>query len=318
MTARDTVVLGAAVGYDEAQITPFVVSLRRAGYAGDIALVAEPALARLLAGKESFSGIHWIPQRQWWPVRLGLFWGRKRIWLTLAWRPLQAALWLGLRVIGVLPFAATVRRRWQMRCASVLLAPTESRYLHFLEFLEKKPYRRVLLSDVRDVVFQRDPFVALPADGLAVSIEDLRFTVRGEAYNAGWVRAAYGDRVLEQIGAQPVACSGVTFGDGHSVCAYLRAMRTEIQALSLGAVGQSGVDQGIHNVLVWTSRLGPVMEMRTLAGPVATLGGVTERPWSLSADGRLLNRDGSVVAVVHQYDRHPALRATLLRALLGP
>jgi hypothetical protein len=310
-----TLVLGAAVGYTEAQVKPFLTSLRRAGYRGDVVLLASAELARNAEGKPAFTGVRWLPVRQWLPVRLRLFWQPRRWLLPLFWYPLQFLLWLSLRLVRVAPLPSRLRTAVQRWLATRLLAPTESRFIHFLDFLERHDYGRVLVTDVRDVLFQGDPFVDLPRHGLAVSMEDPQFRIGTESFNAGWVRAAFGEAMLRRLAECRVSCSGVTYGDRAVMLRYLVQMVDEILSLGLAASGRSGVDQGVHNVLLWTGRLGVVTELATLGGPVATLGGVCERPWRLDPDGKLLNRDGSMVSVVHQYDRDPQLAASLLRTL---
>jgi len=68
-------------------------------------------------------------------------------------------------------------------------------------------------------------------------------------------------------------------------------------------------DQAFHNMLLWTGRLSPVRAWSNERGPVTTVGW----PEHLYRDrfGRVLNRDGELVHVVHQYDRRKELQATL-------
>ena len=68
----------------------------------------------------------------------------------------------------------------------------------------------------------------------------------------------------------------------------------------------NGVDQGIHNVLVYTGRIPHTLVLSHEAGPVATVG---RAPIEVRRDsyGRVLNENGEVAAVVHQYDRSGTL-----------
>ncbi len=79
--------------------------------------------------------------------------------------------------------------------------------------------------------------------------------------------------------------------------------------------GIGGADTAIHNMLVWTGRLGEPALLEPLNSPIATLNGIDATSVSLSPTGRLLNADGSEPSVLHQYDRLPALRERLLEAL---
>ncbi len=306
-------IMGAAVGYKEEQIAPFLISLRKAGYNGDVVLIVSPDLASRAGKLPMFHGVTLLTASQWFPVRRGLI-GRKRALLIL-WFPQQMLLWGLVRVLNWLPLSRAWRFRLQLMVGRRLYPPTESRYLLFLRFLREQPYSRVLLTDVRDVLFQTDPFVDLPQQGLAVSIEPRQLSIATEPYNAFWVRLAYGSGMLEQIGGMPVVCSGVTYGDRASILKYLELMAREFFHLNFHASGQSGMDQGVHNVLVWKGWLGEFRQMETLDSPVATLGMADQQNLRLNPEGKLLNQDGSIVSVVHQYDRLPELRSRLLDSL---
>jgi hypothetical protein len=194
----------------------------------------------------------------------------------------------------------------------------DARFFHFLRFLQRHPYERVLITDVRDVLFQRDPFADLPREGLAVSIETRRYTIATEPHNRTWLAEAFGPELVERIGASPVSCVGVTCGDIRAMSDYLHLMTTEMRQLSAKVARRGGADTAIHNALLWTGQLGNVHRLETLASPVATLNGIPAEEAKLSPRGTLLNTDGSEPSVVHQYDRVPELAASLLRALTSP
>lgn len=70
-------------------------------------------------------------------------------------------------------------------------------------------------------------------------------------------------------------------------------------------------DQPAHNVLVHSGRLEPLAKLRNFEGPILTAG--SEPGYELNGEGLLVNRDGSVVALIHQYDRHAELRRLFAR-----
>jgi hypothetical protein len=51
-----------------------------------------------------------------------------------------------------------------------------------------------------------------------------------------------------------------------------------------------------------------------LAGPVVHLGGLKREEVLLNATGKLVNQDGTVINVVHQYDRHKDVEQLLKKA----
>jgi hypothetical protein len=193
---------------------------------------------------------------------------------------------------------------------------SESRFIVYLEHLRRHSYERVLLTDVRDVLFQSDPFAALPVSGLAVSLEPDRYTIATEPWNERMVRLLYGDLVLAEIGHRPVSCSGVTYGDRASMLRYLELMTTEIRALRSTDARRGWFDQALHNRVLWSEWGTEWTPLATLSSAVATLGAVPEDEVPTDRGGAVVNRDGSLVAVLHQYDRLPTL-GPLLAARLG-
>lgn len=303
-------VMGAAVGYNRAQLVPFLRSLLGTGYRGDIILIGTSALASELAQDPEFSTVQVLQARAWLPfqkqlprtgLRRLLFWG---------WPVLQG--WLRMRLLGGVRRSAAARR-----VGKRILPPSEARYLFYRDVLHSSDYTHALFSDTRDVVFQQDPFSTWTSDGLYLSMEPPRYSLASERWNAGWLRALYGESMLGRIGHHSISCSGVTLGDRDSLLRYLDHMLGEMDAMDLTTLYQatSGLDQGMHNMLLRTGRLDPYRAMDSLQSRVATLGGepLDEIPRDLQ--GWVCNRDHSVPPVVHQHDRHESLLADLHRLL---
>lgn len=309
-----TVVLGAAVGYEPAQVAPFLVSLRRTGYAGTVALVVEASRIAGLAREPLLQGVELIPTAPWLAWRYRWLKDRPRL-LRLAWPLVHALPWLALRALGALPLPEPRRRDLQRRLAQHLLPPSESRFLTWLDYLRRRPHARVLLADVRDVVFQTEPFAALPAHGLVVGMEAEGCSIGTERWNASRTRLVYGEAVLRELRDQRVSCSGVTAGDLPSMLRYLELMAEQILGLRRAAARQGWLDQALHNYVLCRRWSGPLCRLNTLEGPIATLGQVREADIRCNAGGRVVNRDASVPSIVHQYDRWPALQRQLAQTL---
>lgn len=305
--------MGAAIGLSLQQVTPFLKSLRNAGYRGDVVLFVDQRLDRELRGTAIAQGLATIRARQWLPFKLNLV-GRPNA-MRLLWTPLQMVLWGILTMLRRLPLTEVTRTRLSLPVAFLYYTPMEARFLRFEQFLAASRYGRVLITDVRDVVFQSDPFAHLPREGLAVSIESEDYTVGSEPHNAMWIERVYGRGMLARIGDQRVSCVGVTYGDREAITAYLRRFNQELMALGPKALGMGGADTAIHNVILRTHQLGEPHLLEPLQSPVATLNGIPESSACLSPEGHLLNRDGSEPSVLHQYDRLPGLRDHLRRSL---
>jgi hypothetical protein len=182
-----------------------------------------------------------------------------------------------------------------------------SRYFKYHEYLRECSYGSVMLSDVRDVYFQGDPFAASAAK-LAFFLEDARMTIARCVSNSRWIRlAAPAGAALEAVLGKPIACSGTTIGTLPSIMRYLQAMLASFFRVKHTHLYVQGVDQGFHNWLVHGEGM-PGAELIANGRWVDTLGYVGPGQIEVRPDGRIVGSGGSVCPVVHQYDRHPALR----------
>ena len=308
-----TIVMGSAVGLATEQILPFLISVRNCGYRGDVALFVNRRVARGLRRQALSARVRLVPVATVVPFNFARIRQNKLAWST--WIAVHTVGWAVLRALGRLPSVFAARGRLQRLLARLICTPMEARFLHFREFLESEPYDRVLLTDVRDVLFQSDPFSQLPTAGLAVSIETRSYTIATERHNRDWMRDAYGMPVLDRIGGNPPSCVGVTYGGGEAISSYLDRMVDEILHLRGRVARQGGADTAIHNFLLWTNQLGTALLLETLGSAVATLNEVPEEDLELDPEGRLLNRDGSRPSVLHQYDRQPKVAPHLLQSL---
>lgn len=184
------------------------------------------------------------------------------------------------------------------------------RYFLYLDYLRcnEKSFGRVFISDVRDVVFQADPFEYPWPDGLNCTLEDRRMTVGQCPHNAHWVRDHQGKSALDSIMDQPISCSGTTMGDYDAMLDYLETL-TERLIPYVEGERMAGYDQGVHNTLVHARELGD-LHLHDNSGPIMTLGYTRGEP-VLDEEGLVLNECGERAVIVHQYDRKPKLFKTI-------
>jgi hypothetical protein len=179
-------------------------------------------------------------------------------------------------------------------------------YRHFLyyDYLLKHggAYRNVLLTDVKDVVFQADPFGFQVADAVHVAMENTNIPLGACCCTPDWILAGYDQTVLDRVKTKELSCAGTTIAPTARMKTYLRQMLEQIQSMKDAYVC---ADQAAHNLLLHDGALEPVKRLYNFEGPVLTVG--TEPQYRINDDGKLVNRDGSVIAIVHQYDRHPDL-----------
>lgn len=305
-------IIGAAIGYNAEQIRPFISSLKSTGYTGDLALIVASKAVKELRDESHLDNVILIPADSWAGSRARYLQGRFA--RKVIWPVVQACIWLTANALGRIGASSQTRLDRKIAFYKRWVHPQLSRFFFYREYLSSNQYDRVLLSDIRDVVFQDDPFTQLPTSGIAVSIESRKYTIKTNYWNALWIRLGYGRSALDRIGDNPVSCAGITYGDVDSIKRYLNLMTVELLKMPLRAFIQLG-DQGIHNYLVWTGKLGSFDKLETLSSPVATLNSFNNDELKFREDGFLLNSDDSLVSIVHQYDRCPALQSRLLGAL---
>ena len=150
------------------------------------------------------------------------------------------------------------------------MARVSSRFVMYYLFLShfKSVYSRVLLTDVRDVFFQKDPFEFNFNSGLYCFLEDKRMLISTCKYNSKWMKNAFGKKVLKEIGKKYISCAGVTIGDTSSILDYLTKM---INYLTQINARKWGIDQAVHNYLIYTKQLNDLKLFENEQGPVINL-----------------------------------------------
>lgn len=218
----------------------------------------------------------------------------------------------------VLFVSETTRDADRMRAHGATLAPAARRtgledvpynalrYFLYLDWLKAcgREYRRILITDVRDVIFQLDPFAHPWPEGVNCVLEDESATVGSCPFNARWVREHLGPEALAAIADRPVSCSGTTVAGHAAMIDYLERMTGLLVPPTRGEC-MAGYDQGVHNHLIHTGAI-PEVGLTGSEGPVMTLAQTRGEP-ATDADGNVLTATGRVAHVVHQYDRKPGL-----------
>lgn len=264
-TGSRNLVMGLAAGYGEAELAPFVLSLRRSGYQGDVVLLTYGCSA-------------------------------------------ETAAFLRSHQARIAPFTALSAMPMSMNSARMF------RYFDWLleAILNAEGgcgYNRILLSDVRDVVFQGDPFAQATEGRVLFFLESGR-TIGDCPINSDWVQRAYGAAILEELSRRPISCAGTVIGSPDGLLEYLAHMLRHIVAV-VPEHRFSGVDQAIHNFILAKEL---VSGSSAIPNGRAVMTVPTTDPTGLRmlSDGRIANPDGSISEIVHQYDRDSAVTAAIL------
>ncbi|MFO1477626.1 MAG: hypothetical protein U1F98_13365 [Verrucomicrobiota bacterium] len=178
-------------------------------------------------------------------------------------------------------------------------------YRDYLLGLKEKP-RFVFLVDIRDVVFQSDPFAYPFEPGLSVALENRVKRIRHSWCGVKGMVEAAGVAEMLRLQNQNIVCAGTILADYDTMMRYLDLMTGRIrQRFFFGLL--EGIDQGLHTQFVHRGLLSPIHVFENWNGPILTLDSETVTPERKTREGYLCNRDGSTVPIVHQWDRIPGL-----------
>ena len=273
-------ILGTVRDYSFEDIRLFVVSLRKTSFQGDLILFWSNLSSETRVALEQYG------------VRLVHFNFRRRSGCLNSW----SRFWPYIRPVVNGPCGNQFRKFVYLKILNLAFV----RYLHYLEFLKLNAdkYNNVLLTDVRDVIFQDDPFRdPLPAE-LVAFLESAKFIYGSEPINDTWIRQNYDQKTLDNLAGHRISCCGTVMGKSSAMLDYLRGFLAEIQKLTSI---EHGADTSIHNVLVRNMLSQRFGIADNLAGAVATLGNEPFENLKFSANGQLLGKDGRIVPVIHKY-----------------
>jgi hypothetical protein len=184
------------------------------------------------------------------------------------------------------------------------------RFLSIYDFLcgHWQSYDYVVTTDVKDVYFQKDPFIFLNSRKLVIASEGLKY--KDESWGNENLLQAYGQYVYDKFKDNEIFNVG-TFG-GKSE--YVKDMVFNIFTNAINRPIPI-CDQAVFNVLINTQPFKDIVtkttewacEAGTVADP-SKIDGFRPNllfPEPTVKDGIVLNQDNNPFPIVHQYDRVP-------------
>jgi hypothetical protein len=170
-------------------------------------------------------------------------------------------------------------------------------------------YDQVLVSDVRDVVFQSDPFAGLEGQTCQFFLEGDKRTIGNEPTNMVYMRSFLPPDQVKAIEPFRISCCGVVLGSAQAMMAYLTQMAAELAAVPLKARRKIGADTAFHNRMAHLTHAVPV-ELVENNVRVATMGIEPASTYRAEPGGLIrVAADGHLPAILHQYDRLPEIKA---------
>lgn len=201
--------------------------------------------------------------------------------------------------------------------ARILAAPLVQfmvkRFFALHQLVNKLPHEQWMFTDLRDVLLQEDPFANLDDLSIVTGIEPVR--IHECKLNRKWLTTTYSHKLYKTLRNEYIACAGVTLGSRKVIQQYLNEVSHDTLMSLPKIIGMLGADQAIHIKLLHKGLKGVKKQLEVNGrGSIATLHYSTLHEFDRSM-GRLANRSGKALAVIHQYDRHPRLAQDLLADL---
>ncbi|MFX1295164.1 MAG: hypothetical protein ACFFD2_09980 [Promethearchaeota archaeon] len=267
---KKNLILGLIKGYNFEQIRPFIISLERTKFKGDLILFYSDINNQTYRILRQYS-VKLINFEQKYP-----FFTSIPITNISLPEPLknELSIWW---------------TRWIM-------------YYLFLSNLKNR-YTKILLTDVRDVIFQRNPFDFESDKELCFFLEDSRMKIDTCHWNSMWIRDLFGEEILAEIGHNYISCAGTIIGTPSKLLNYLRKFMEILSKIDISKLGP----QGVHNYLIYTNKIDNYQFFENENGPILTLHHKKFETIRFNKRGLIINDNENVVNIIHQYDRHPSL-----------
>jgi hypothetical protein len=188
---------------------------------------------------------------------------------------------------------------------------SDSRYCYYYDYLlaNKDKYKAVLMVDVRDIIFQADPFADISTNR-SLKFYEQGHSIENNFYTSYWLRHAFGNKARDIIKDKASICSGTTIGSFNEIIDYLERMIKTMAKITGGITGLGGFDQGVHNYLIYNNYFPGSTLVKNAEGEVVTLDDLMSV--SINTERELVNEQHKVIPVVHLFDRHPDLKLKAL------
>ncbi len=298
---KKNLILAMGTGYSEADLAPFFNSLNQSGFKGDICYITREQDASALSNFSKVGNIKIHLFREQRPMKkkrirkIGKF-----IDAACARYPLLGNLTMDFREKYAFKNAcAHLRRHFLIRDILGTLAPD---------------YENVMMTDVRDVIFQRDPFdFDIQPESIYYFLEAEHTRIQSCEKNSWWITEMLGEEALQRLGHNHISCGGTIIGCPSIMHKHFQ-ITTESITKNLRCCNRAGIDQAPHHLIVWDQLVPNIHVIPNRAGIILTMQTTKREHWSITEDGLILVDGEKIPNTVHQYDRYPdATKAILTR-----
>lgn len=273
--SKQDLVIGQAAGYNYRQVEPFLRTLKRSGFAGDVAWFVLDSDHQLRQQLEHH-GVIVVPYENQYPY------------------------FVDHSHFDDLPIEDD-GRQWQ---------PVALRYFLYEAWLNRhgSKYKRVLHADTRDVIFQSNPFSEPWPSGVHIFQEHPRLCIGNEPSNRAWIQACFGEDMLQEIAPNTIACAGVILGTNPDWQRFLKQYNSIMNGSGLAGFG---VDQASLNIIIHRRSFATALGLKVweddewITSTESYFKPTKSLHWNRSA--QIVTSARHVIPIVHQYDRNALL-----------
>lgn len=192
--------------------------------------------------------------------------------------------------------------------------PATYRYQLYARFARENVsrYDAMMVTDTRDVLFQRHPFADLSSPACHFYLEHPTLTVGEEPTNLRWAKQFLPPADAAALAQHRISCNGIVIGGMAAMNGYLARMAKDLLAVPLALRRHGAADASVHHRLVFLPGGVPGVVMENNV-QIATMGLEPDSVYVVGDDGLVRTRDGRFPAILHQYDRVPHVKAAIER-----
>lgn len=174
------------------------------------------------------------------------------------------------------------------------------RYFYYQEFLKNfDRFDRCLITDCRDVIFQRSPFDFCGWDRFNFFYALEERVIGDCSMNARWIAQRYGMGILHTMAGEVISCAGTVYGKKDAIRNYVSKMCSHLE----NAPKIYGLDMAAHNYIIRQDRIEGQRAFLNGLSPIMTIHYMAHESIQRTLNGEFANYDGTLPNLVHQYDR---------------
>jgi len=295
-------IIGCAFNYNTEAVLPFLNSLQKSGFTGDLVLFINDR-SRIEAGSYSYNLRLVNPDKELEAECKTIRFSKRILDKLKAGNVLKSV------VFRLVKSALTKDKNfspWLVAYFYSFYNLMTHRFFLYYYFLKKEGYQTILFTDVTDVIFQRHPLSLHANTGIHVFQENDAFVIGNIIHNSRWIKEAFGEEVFRTMQNEPIYCAGTIIAKDESVFAFLKDFINIVLDYHISPRIE-GIDQGVFNYMVSYLKK-PYFRSHPNGEHVFTMDLQPEAE-IVYTEGKLFmkGKEETMPSIVHQYNRHENL-----------